>query len=157
MRGMIERAAALALIAVTVLAAHAASPPSTTLTPADRAAVCEAAGFKARGSQHIRCEEETPTSSSTPGSIEVVDLDGDGRPEAWVTESSLFCYGDTAAFFVLVTKEEDGTWRKPMEEVGIPTALQTTHQGWPDIEVGGPGFGKLPVHHWNRKAYVGSR
>lgn len=154
---MMHRSAAALLAWLIVAPAGAAPPPDSTLTPADRAAVFKAAGFKARGNPYVRCEEDPPTASYTPGRIEVVDLNGDGRPEAWVTESSLFCYGNTASFFVLVTKDEGGTWRKLMEEVGVATALATKHLGWPDIEVGGPGFGKFPVHRWNGKVYVAPR
>jgi len=70
-----------------------------------------------------------------------------------VKESSTFCYGNTAEFFVLLAKGDDGGWRKLLEEVGVPTVLETKRQGWPDIEVGGPGFGKFPVRHWNGKTY----
>src|SRR4030065_2202385 len=77
--------------------------------PAEKAAVFKAAGFKKeRGGQYIRCKEETATASYTPGRIEVADLNGDGQPEAWVKESSLYCYGQTAEYFVLVTKDSGG-------------------------------------------------
>jgi hypothetical protein len=151
---MIDAIVIVVLLAGLTVLPAAAAPPITTLTSAERPAVFKAAGFKARGDRYIRCEEEPPTASYTPGAIEVIDLNGDGRPEAWVTESSLFCYGNTAAFFVLVTKDEGGMWRKLMEGAGVPTALDTKHQGWPDIEVGGPGFGKFPVQRWNGKPYV---
>ena len=154
---MTDRIAAAALLAVlTALPAHAA-PPTPTIAPAERAAVFKAAGFKPRGSQYVRCEEDPPTASYTPGQIEVVDLNGDGRPEAWVTEGSTFCYGNTAAYFVLVTRDESGTWRQLLDGVGVPTALATKQQGWPDIEAGGPGFGKFPVYRWNGKAYGGPK
>lgn len=124
------------------------------LTPADRAAVFTAADFKkTRSGQYIRCEEETPTASYTPGRIELADLNGDGQPEAWVTEGSLYCYGNTGEYFVLVMKDA-GVWRKLLDGVGIPTVLKTKRLDWPDIEVGGPGFGKFPVYRWNGKSYV---
>jgi hypothetical protein len=50
-----------------------------------------------------------------------------------------------------------GTWRQLLDGVGVPTALATKQQGWSDIEVGGPGFGKFPVYRWNGKAYVGPK
>lgn len=138
----------LVVTLLTVSIAHA------DLAPAEQAAVFKAAGFKKeRGGQYIRCKEETATASYTPGRIEVADLNGDGQPEAWVKESSLYCYGRTAEYFVLVTKDSGG-WRVLLENVGIPTVLTTKHFGWPDIEVGGPGFGKFPVYRWNGKSYV---
>jgi len=139
---------------LAVVAALAGAPASAAeLPPAERAAVFKAAAFKPRGSQFVRCEEEPPTASYVPGQIELADLNGDGKPEAWVTESSVFCYGNTGSAFLL-TKDADGTWRKLFDAVGVATALETKQQGWPDIEVGGPGFGKFPVYRWNGKTYA---
>jgi hypothetical protein len=134
-----------------------ASPAHAQLTPAEQAAAFKAAGFKkARNGQHIRCEEDPPTLSYMPGRVELADLNGDGQPEAWVKESSSFCYGNTAEFFVLLTRDGGG-WRKLLESSGIPTALKRQTSGWPDIEVGGPGFGKFPVYRWNGSTYVRSK
>lgn len=124
------------------------------LSPADRTAVFKAAGFKQKGSEWRRCEEDPPTMSSTPGNIEVADLNGDGLPEAWVTESSTFCYGNTAQMVVLLTKEKSGTWRKLIDEVGVSMVEKGVHQGWPDVTVGGPGFGRPPLFRWNGKGYA---
>ena len=133
-----------------------ASAPTSglALSEAGKAAVLRAAGFKSSGRVWRRCEEETPTASYQPGAVEeVLDLNGDGRPEVVVTESSLFCYGNTAESFVLLTKGAGG-WRVLLDEVGIPNVLKTKRGGWPDIEVGGPGFGKFPVYRWDGKSYV---
>jgi hypothetical protein len=137
---------AFALLAIP--AAHA------ELTPAEQAAVFKAAGFeKGRGGQYVRCREETPTTSYIPGRIEVADLNGDGKPEAWVKESSTSCYGMTGEYFVLLTKGSGG-WRKLLDGIGVPDLLDTKHKGWPDIEVGGAVFGKFPAYRWNGKSYV---
>lgn len=140
-------------LAIALLAAASASSaaPDPKLATTDRAAIFKAAGFKPRGDQWVRCADEA--ASYSPGRIEIVDLNGDGVAEAWVQESSTFCYGDTGEYFVLVTREPKGTWRKLLEGVGIPTALAVRHDGWPDVEVGGPGFGKFPVARWGGTAY----
>ena len=131
-----------------------ASTVYADLTPADRNAIFKAAGFKkARDGQYIRCEEETPTASYTPGQIKLANLNGDGQPEAWVTESSMFCYGSPHTSFVLVQKDA-GAWCVLIDGVGIPVVLKTKRLGWPDIKVSGPGFGKFPVYRWNGKSYV---
>ncbi len=144
---------AAVLIAATTftslpLAASAAEP-----SKAEREAIFEAAGFKAKGDQFVHCDEDV-TMSYSPGRIEMEDVNGDGTRDAWVKESSVFCYGNTAEFFVLVTQQAGGGWVNILEAVGVPTALATKSKGWPDIEAGGPGFGKFPVYGFDGKKYV---
>jgi hypothetical protein len=122
------------------------------ISAADRAAAFKAAGFQPHGDQYIRCEDTA--ASAMPGSIEVADLNGDGLPEAWVKESSTFCYGNTAEAFVLVTKDAKGAWAVLLDQVGVPVEYEDRHLGWPDIEVGGPGFDKFPVYRFDGKTYV---
>lgn len=127
------------------------------LSGAERAAVFKAAGFKQQGDAWRRCEEETPMASSVPGAIALLDLNGDGKPEAVVTESSLFCYGNVEGLVVLLTKEADGRWRKILDETGVHLVQDSKHGGWSDIEVGGPGLQAQPVYHWNGTTYVKSK
>jgi hypothetical protein len=137
------------LVLVALLATSAQAAPA--LTETDKVAAFNAAGFHREGGQWLRCEDRQ-TSSRTPGAIEADDLNGDGRPEAWITESSTFCYGNTAEAFVLVTKTPRG-WTALLDEVGIATAQRTKTAGWPDIEVGGPGLGPFPVYRFNGTNY----
>jgi hypothetical protein len=153
---MRERALRTALLA-GVVAATLAPGPAAGLPPAERAAVFKAAGFKQQGDAWRRCEEETPMASSIPGSIELVDLNADGAPEAVVTESSLFCYGATEGLVVVLTKSADGGWRKILDSPGTHLVRDTKHGGWRDIEVGGPGLQAQPVYHWSGTAYVKSK
>ena len=143
------------VIALVAAASLSFAAPDPKLATTERAAIFKAAGFKPRGEQYVRCSDEA--ASYSPGRIEIVDLNGDGNAEAWVQESSTFCYGNTGEYFVLVAREPSGTWRKLLEGVGIPTALEARHDGWPDIEIGGPGFGKFPVARWTGKAYGAPR
>jgi len=151
---MNARFRAIALTAGVVMTLLAMPTAQAELTPAEQAAVFKAAGFKqgAEG-RYIRCEEDPPTLSYSPGRIEMEDLNGDGQPEAWVKEGSLFCYGNTGEAFVLLNKGAGG-WRVLLDAVGVPTLQQSKRSGWPDIEVGGPGFGKFPVYRWDGKAYI---
>ncbi|MDP3175740.1 MAG: hypothetical protein Q8M88_15015 [Phenylobacterium sp.] len=145
----------LLVLALALSVATAAQAAPAPLTPADKAAAFKAAGFKPKGREWVRCDD-TQTSSHQNGSIEVADLNGDGAPEAWVRESSVFCYGNTAEAFVLVTKRPTG-WTILLDEVGIANPLATKHNGWPDIEVGGPGFGPSPKYRYNGVKYVAGR
>ncbi|MCP8686592.1 hypothetical protein [Marinobacterium sedimentorum] len=124
------------------------------LSASEEAALFAAAGFSLAGNgQYQRCREEPVTLSYQPGKAELADLNGDGQDEAWVTEGSLYCYGNTEQYFVLLTREQNG-WRILVEAAGIPVIRETGNQGWPDIEVGGPGFAAFPLYRWNGEAYV---
>jgi hypothetical protein len=126
------------------------------LSAADREAVFTAAGFKAKGEDYVLCEDDV-TASYMPGRIELADLNRDGQPEAWVMESSLFCYGNTAEYFVLLKQDSKGAWVKLLDEVGVPLELESRHNDWPDIEVGGPGAGPFPVYFHDGSGYVRGR
>ncbi|RJG11559.1 hypothetical protein D3872_18960 [Massilia cavernae] len=134
----------------------AAYGASSKLAPSDEAAAFKAAGFTLKGKQWRSCDDPTPTYS--PGAIaEVRDLNGDGRPEAVITEGGTYCYGHTGAAYTLVSKQADGRWKAMGGGTGIATFLPTKGKGgWPDIEVGGPGF-CFPVVRWNGKEYKFNR
>ncbi|MCJ2178416.1 hypothetical protein [Novosphingobium album (ex Hu et al. 2023)] len=150
MRIRLAFAASIVLLAPPV---QAQSP----LTPKDRTAAFLAAGFKFQRGQWSECGDPG-TPSYSPGQIDTVrDLNGDGRPEAVITEGSTFCFGMTGTGFTLVSKQADGTWKSITSSQGIPSFLATKGVGgWPDIEIGGPGF-CFPVERWNGKAYVRNR
>jgi hypothetical protein len=148
MRGTL-RCTSFALVAV----AAALPAVAQELSAEDRAAVFAAAGFTQRGDQYVRCDD-TVTASAMTGFIELSDLNGDGSPEAWVRESSTFCYGATAEAFVLLAKDGSGAWIKLLDAIGVGLPLETRSNGWPDIEVGGPGAGPFPVYRFDGTSYV---
>jgi hypothetical protein len=139
-----------ACAALTLAPAHAAD----TFSAADKAAIFKAAGFKAKGGKQIRCEDDT-SASYMAGFIEPADLNGDGADEAFVRESSSFCYGATAEAFVLVGKNAKGEWTVLLDQVGMYLVHDTkSKSGWKDIEVGGQGMGPFPKFRHNGKKYV---
>jgi len=140
----------IVLLSLLTGASAAAAPPA--LSDADKAAAFKAAGFTLKGGQWVRCEDDVTESKQT-GSLEVADLNGDGAPEAWIRESSTFCYGNTAEAFVLLTRRPAG-WAVILDEVGMAAELGAKTHGWPDIEVGGPGFDAMPVFRFNGDRYV---
>ena len=135
---------------------RAASPAG--LSPADEVAVFKAAGFVKKGKQWRGDCEDPGTAAYMPPVVETVrDLNGDGRPEAVIVEGSTFCYGMTGQGFVLVSQQADGSWTRLARETGVPRFLATRGKdGWPDLEVGGPGF-CFPVQRWNGRAYAQHR
>jgi hypothetical protein len=134
--------------------AMAEAVPAKDMSAADQAAIFKAAGFKAQGDKWVRCDDTTTASAQT-GFIEVEDLNGDGANEAWVRESSTFCYGNTAEAFVLLAKDAKGSWSILLDKVGMALPLDTkSKSGWKDIEVGGPGMGPFPKYRYDGKKYV---
>jgi hypothetical protein len=145
-----RRAAASA--APPASAPAATSPPAAAgaLSGAEQSAVMRTAGFVQRGGAWRGCEGET-TASIEAGDIR--DLNGDGRPEVIVTDSGTACYGMTGQGFVLLTRAQSGQWRKLFASPGIPEFLATSANGWPELEVGGPGF-CAQVLRWNGRTYA---
>jgi hypothetical protein len=149
---MHDMAIRTALAGLMLLAMPAAA--QVTLSPADQAAAFKAAGFKKAGKQWQACGD--PGSAGyTPGTIETVrDLNGDGRPEAVITEGSTACFGGDEMGYSIVSKQADQSWKSITAGAGIVTLLGTKGVGnWPDIEIGGQGF-CFPVQRWNGRAYV---
>ncbi len=150
---MIRAAAFILAVTAAPLLAQA------TLTSADQTAAFRAAGFQRVGQQWQACGDPG-TLSYSPGAIEsVADLNGDGRPEAIVTEGGTYCFGNTGQGYTLVSKQADGSWKRMAAGTGMVGVLTKTKAapggvgGWPDLEIGGPGF-CFPVLRWNGREYA---
>jgi hypothetical protein len=143
----------LTVVAALFSCSTAASGAPSRLAPADEAAAFKAAGFTLKGKQWRQCDDPTPTYS--PGEVaEVRDLNGDGRLDAVITEGGTYCFGNTGTGYTVVSKQADGSWKKVAAGTGIATFLAARGKdGWPDIEVGGPGF-CFPVERWNGSEYA---
>lgn len=100
---------------------------------------------------------ERDDKQSTAGVVTIeklADLNGDGRKEALVIDDGGSYYGNTGQQFTLLSKQTDGGWRIVIQEIAIPKFLESHGvDGWPDIELGGPGFSH-PVVRWNGKEYA---
>lgn len=138
---------AMVALAGTALA-QAPRTPTAAASASDREAAFRAAGFSAVRGKHPACDKQEEAT------IEMKDLNGDGRMDAIVTDSGTDCYGMTGTGYVIVTKDASGTWKRLFSTSGIPTFLKTRGVGgWPDIENGGPGF-CFPILRWNGRDYV---
>ena len=125
----------------------AAAPAPTS---AERAAIFRAAGFMPTAGKYLMCDGRTPLG------LETRDINGDGRLDALVLDSGLECYGSTESGFALLTRSAAGKWTKLHNSPGIPHFLTTRANGWPDLEVGGPGF-CFPVLRWTGKEFANHR
>jgi len=159
----VDRSAAQAPVAAPAAGAAEAPPPAAALAPgadAQRdAAIFRAAGFTRQRAGWESGNCPTPHEISyTPGTIEKMeDINGDGRPEAIVTEGGAMCYGMTGQSFWLLSQQADGGWKVMANDIGIPNFLTTKGAGgFPDIEIGGPGF-CFPVVRWNGSSYEDNR
>lgn len=129
--------------------------PGAAPSPAEQTAIFRAAGAVRRGSDWVMCAEDPTNPVATI--TDYRDLNGDGRPEALLTEGGTFCHGHAGAGFSLLSKQADGRWRVMTGGSGIAEFLPTKGAGgWPDISVGGPGF-CFPVLRFDGKTFVQSR
>lgn len=143
-----QRGLSLALGVFLILAPAAQAQPA-----AEQAAIMRAAGFVQRGNQWTGCDGQS-RGSIEPGDVR--DINGDGQPEAFVTDSGIACHGQAGQGFVLLTRGPNGQWRKLFESSGIPTVMTTMANGWPDLKIGGPGFCH-PVYRWDGRTYQQNR
>lgn len=137
---------------IVLPAATAAQTPAPNIPAAERTAIFKAAGAVQSGGQWYLCAEDP---NRTPSTIDrYADLNGDGRPEAVITDGGTFCYGMAGTGFQLVSKQLNGSWKVVAGEIGIPEFLPIKGVGgWPDIMIGGPGF-CFPVQRWNGHEYA---
>lgn len=144
---------ALMLLGIPAAILAAAPRPEPTLSATDQAAAFRSAGFSRTAGKWRACGDPG-TASYTPGMIETTrDINGDGLLDAVITEGSVACFGDAGSGFVVVSKQANGSWRRITESPGIATFLaRRTARGWPDLEIGGPGF-CFAVERWNGTAY----
>lgn len=142
------------LVATAVQIFLIESALAVQLQPSDEAEAFKAGGYLLTdGKWHSECNESTAL-SFTPAQIEsVTDLNGDSLPEVIISEGGTACYGNTGAGFTIVSKQSSNSWKPMLGSTGIPAFLKTKGvDGWPDIEIGGPGF-CFSVLRWNGKSY----
>lgn len=151
---MILKSFGLLLVAGVSGAAMAAPPAKMALSPADKAAAFKAAGAVLQRGKWMLCAEQPDNSGATIEDVR--DINGDGRPDAIITEGGTFCYGFVGMGYAIVSKQPTGGWKLINGGGGIPTFLAPRPGSWPDLEIGGPGF-CFPVHRWNGKRYALNR
>lgn len=86
--------------------------------------------------------------------VEMVDLNRDGVNEVFVlVNSNTGCYGFAGGNLILLVKDKKGQYNKNFDfSAGGYKILKTRNKGFPDIEIGGPGF-CFPVWRWNGDKY----
>ncbi|TAJ72104.1 MAG: hypothetical protein EPO51_08265 [Phenylobacterium sp.] len=107
-------------------------------TPAERAreaaAMINAAGFRIQGNQILNgCGRPAQPRPSA------VDMNGDGRPEAVITDVDPGCYGPAGQQFWVIRKQGPFNWTLVGGGVGRIRLLETRTNGWRDYSLEGPG------------------
>lgn len=96
---------------------------------------------------------EQSCNESVDYDAEVIDLNGDGQPEVF-TQVHGICLGGMAGVSMnLYIKDKSGHWKPQFGFPGIFAILKTKSNGYPDIEIGGPG-NCFPVWRWNGMQYA---
>ena len=147
---MTREKAARVLIVATIFLSAALAAGAAEPSEEERVAIFEAAGFEKKGDGYVHCDQDV-TMSYAPGRIEMEDVNGDGSRDAWVKESSVFCYGNTAEFFVLVTRQVGGGWVNILEAEGVPTGSRVEEQGLARHRSRRPGLRQVPRLRLRRK------
>jgi hypothetical protein len=84
---------------------------------------------------------EDPYCGDLSPSTDVVDLNADGTPEIFVLWGNACTSGLTGRSLTLLVRDRAGSYRA---ELGFPATawkgLPEATNGWPDLEIGGPGF-----------------
>lgn len=131
---------------IMMLAAAAAIPA------AEQAPLYKAARATRRSGKWVLCAEQPQPEGLTVDHYG--DLNGDGRPEAVLSEGGSFCYGAAGAGYALLSKQADGGWRLMSSGAGMVEPLTSKGvAGYPDLSIGGPGF-CFPVHRWTGREYA---
>ena len=123
----------------------ARTPVAATITPADIHAAAVAVGFTIRSGRIINsCEwdVEAPVQH---------DLNADGRKELIFDEG--ICAGNAGAFYI-AGQGPTGKWIGLLGSRGGYEIMKTRHNGWFDIETGGPGcMGEDPRYSFRNGKY----
>jgi hypothetical protein len=130
------------------------------LTDADRRAIYGQLGLKVGpdGKTLVFADPGCPPlkPGGGDGQINTEDLNGDQRPEVFVSLGSTCMFGYAGTGITLFTGDGAGHWKSHNLGAGVYVVQDTRHQGYADVMIGGPGFCQ-PVLRWNGSTYVFDR
>jgi hypothetical protein len=131
---------------------------ATALTADDRRAIYAQYNFNVSAdgkSLAFADAEQCPSLLAGSGDIQVAteDLNGDQRPEVFVSLGSSCLFGSAGTGVSLFIKDASGQWQHHDLGAGMYSVEKTRHQGYADVMIGGPGFCQ-PVLRWDGSTYV---
>lgn len=133
---------------------------AAALTEADRRAIYGQLGLEAGpdGKTLVFADAECPPLQPGSGEslVQTEDLNGDQRPEVFVSLGSTCMFGFAGTGVFLSIKDGAGRWQTHKLGAGVYVVQETRHQGYADVMIGGPGFCQ-PVLRWDGGTYVFDR
>ncbi len=137
-------------LALAIVVVGAALPPMAAAASANDKLVAEATKGQLKA---LKGEYLDKDSNTTIGyEAEVIDLNGDGQAEVFTKRFGPM-FGRTGTEMDLFIKAGNGQWTPQFGFGGDYKLLAHKKQGWPDIEILGPGT-CFPVWRWNGLAYA---
>jgi len=125
------------------------SKPQPALSDADEREIFEQTGMAANGSGGLSIEG----CGDVDASVELVDLNGDGRVEVFVLFGNTCWSGMAGSNLLLFVRDTAGHFQP---NLGFPAAAYTPlsvgNGGFPDLQVSGPGFCD-GVWRWDGASY----
>jgi hypothetical protein len=132
---------------------------AAALSDADRQAIYGQLGLKVGPDGKTLAFADDGCPPLQPGGdvqINTEDLNGDQRPEVFVSLGSACMFGSAGTGVYLLTRDGAGHWKLHNLGAGVYAVQETRHQGYADVMIGGPGFCQ-PVLRWDGSTYVFDR
>ena len=113
------------------------------------AAIASATGGKMKASQGRAFDRDC--GQEVEYEAQAIDLNGDGQLEV-LTHESGGCFGRAGVQMNLYIRARNGQWQPQFGFPGMATVLKTRRNGYPDIQIGGPGT-CFPVWRFDGQRY----
>jgi len=124
------------------------------LTAADRQDIYGQLGLKPGSDpQTLEFAEDTGCPPMPGAQVQGKDLNNDQYPEVFVSLGSTCMYGYAGSGVFLFIRDGSGHWKMHNLGSGIVVVQDTSHKGYADVMIGGPGFCQ-PVLSWTGTEYA---
>lgn len=129
---------------------HILFADSTAISEEDQRAIVEQLGFSVSADGTAL---EAPDCGPIYATEEEVDLNEDGTPEVFVMGGNTCTSGMAGSSITLFIEDAEGNYRAHLSfPAGGWKKLETSNQGFPDLQFGGPGFCE-GVWRWDGTTY----
>jgi len=158
----ISRCSLLALLACNAALAATEGPDLlfaqaenvAALSAADRRDIYGQLGLKPGSDpQTLEFADDTGCPPMQGAGVQGEDLNHDQYPEVFVSLGSTCMYGNAGSGVYLFIKDDSGHWHMHNLGAGIHVVQESSHKGFADIMIGGPGFCQ-PVLSWTGTTYA---